>query len=233
MKSILKLGGLLLLLTFIMPSTAQAQFGWLKKKPAPAAPAASKPKGKLKPYKKVITKESETDSGLIIVHKVADKHYFELPMDLLEKEILVVSRISGYVRNLSFGGAGMKSRPQQVIRFQKMDDNVLLRSVSYNSVADEETPIYESVRNNNFEPVIMSFPIATMGKDSSSVVIEVSPLFTSDVPMIGALYDFQKRQFQVRTVDKRRSFISRMKSFPENTEIRHVLTYYGERLPDN
>ncbi|MFT5647108.1 MAG: hypothetical protein ACI976_001797, partial [Aureispira sp.] len=144
---------------FLNPINSQAQKKKKGKKAEPEKteePAAKKKtppkKGAPKPYKKVITKEALTQEGLITTHKVDDKYYFELPMDLLEKEIMVVSRISGYVKNLSFGGAGMKSRPQQVIRFQKVDDRILMRSVSYHSVADEKEPIYKSLKNNNFEP---------------------------------------------------------------------------------
>ncbi|SMG21711.1 protein of unknown function [Marivirga sericea] len=186
-----------------------------------------------KGYSKVITSKAESDEGLFTFHKVDDKYYFEIPEDLLEREILIVSRISGHVKGLNFGGAGMKSRPQQVIRFQKKDNQLLLRSVSYNSVADEEDPIYESVKNNNFEPIIHTFKIEALGKDSASYVIDVEDFFTSDVPMIGALYDYQRKAFKISTVDKSRSVIVRGKAFPENVEIRHILTYKGSEIPDN
>ena len=94
---------------------------------------------------------------MFTVHKVSDKYYFEISGSLLDQEILIVSRIAGFVKGLNFGGAGMKSRPQQVIRWQKHDEQLLLRSVSYNSVADEDLPIYQSIRNNNTEPIIMAF----------------------------------------------------------------------------
>ncbi|MDG2448675.1 MAG: DUF5118 domain-containing protein, partial [Saprospiraceae bacterium] len=146
-----------------------------------------------KEYADLITEDALTDEGLFAVHQVNDKYYFEIPDDLLEKEILVVSRISGFVKNLNFGGAGMKSRPQQVIRFQKKGDNIILRSVSYNSVASEDDPIYNSVVNNNFEPVIQVLSIAATGKEKNSSIIEVNPLFTKDVAMIGALRDSQRK----------------------------------------
>lgn len=192
-----------------------------------------KPKSEGKKYEDIITKDAETDEGLITFHKVKDKYYFEIPSDLLGKEILIVSRISGHVKGLNFGGAGMKSRPQQVIRFQKKDNTILIRSVSYNSIADEELPIYQSVVNNNFEPIIHSFKIETMPKDSSSYVIDIEDFFASDVPMIGALSDRARKQFKVSGVDKSRSMIAWVKSFPENTEVRHILTYKGSDLPDN
>lgn len=187
-----------------------------------------------KAYEEVVTADAETDEGLFTVHKVDGKYFFEIPFDLLEEEILVVSRISGHVKGLNFGGAGMKSRPQQVIRWQRHDDNVLLRSVSYNNVADYEDPVYRSVKNNNFEPVIEVFPIAAFNQDSTALLIDVVNLFTTDVPMIGALRNQERERFKVKGLDKGRSLISWMKSFPENTEVRHILTYNGgDQLPDN
>ncbi|MGB0525659.1 MAG: zinc-dependent metalloprotease [Flammeovirgaceae bacterium] len=186
-----------------------------------------------KPYDKVITKDAKSDEGLFSTHEVKGKFYFEIPDSLLEREILLVSRIAGTIQNLNFGGAGMKSRPQQVIRWQKHGDKLLLRSVSHNSVADENLPIYESVRNNNFEPIISAFNIAAYSKDSTSSVVDVTKLFTSDVAMIGPLSSSQRRRFGVRRLDSQRSMIMRMSSYPMNVEVRHVLTYSATQLPAN
>ncbi|MGB3466970.1 MAG: zinc-dependent metalloprotease [Cyclobacteriaceae bacterium] len=206
-----------------------------KKKDTTETAKAKKPKSKskIKPYKQVVTSEAVTDKGLIDVHKVIGDYYFEIPHDLLEEEILVVSRISGFVKGLSFGGAGMKTRPQQVIRFQKKDENILLRSVSYNSVASEEDPVYQSVRNNNYEPIVASFPIETIGKDSATYVIKMNSFFNSDVPMIGAVSSGQRERFKIKSIDESRSLINYIKSYPENVEVRHILTYKGSALPDN
>ncbi|MEL6987090.1 MAG: zinc-dependent metalloprotease [Bacteroidota bacterium] len=196
--------------------------------------ADGKDKKKAKKYEDIITKEAISDDGLFTVHKVKSDYYFEIPDSVLDKEILIVSRIAGFVKGLNFGGAGIKSKPQQVIRWQKKDESIMLRSVSYNSVASEEDPIYKSVENNNFEPVIMMFPIATYSKDSSNVVIKVNDLFTKDVAMISAISPNQKKNFGIRALDSKRSFISSTKSFPKNVEVRHVLTYAGgDKLPDN
>jgi len=192
-----------------------------------------KKKGKIKPYGKVITKEAVTQEGLFAVHDVEGKWYFEIPDSLLEKELLVVSRISGFVKGLNFGGAGVKSRPQQVIRWQRKGDKLLLRSVSYNSVASFEDPIYNSVKNNNFEPVIMAFDIAAISKDSTTTVVDVSKLFTTDVPMLGAVTARQKKAFGLRGVDGSRSFVNSAAGYPANVNIKHVLTYTGTKLPDN
>ena len=185
------------------------------------------------PYQELI-KDADVEAGLFTLITKEDKLYFELPMDLLEDEILVVSRIKGFVKNLNFGGAGTKSRPQQVIRWQKHGEKLLLRSVSYNSVASPDDPVYESVRNNNFEPIVATFPIKAYGKDSMSVVADVTSFFTTDVDMIGAMSSRQRKNFGIKGLDKSRSLIMSTKAFPKNVEVRHVLTYRGgDKLPDN
>ena len=214
---------------FVPSSSAQI----FKKKAKKTEKSDKDKKGKMKPYKKVITKKAESQTGLFTVHKVEEDWFFEISDSLLEEEILVTSRVSGFVKGLNFGGAGVKSQPQQVIRWQKKEGNLLLRSVSFNSVASFEDPIYKSVQNNNFEPIIASFPIETMKKDSSSYVVKMNSFFTSDVPMISAMNSRQKKNFGIRGVDGKRSFINEIKAFPENVNVKHILTYTGSKLPDN
>lgn len=232
--NLLRLALLFILCLGFAPTNTSAQiFPWNKKKEEKKESGRKANPGKIKPYSKVITKDAKTKEGLFTVHQVGDKWYFEMPAALLEKEILVVSRISGFVKGLNFGGAGIKSRPQQVVRWQQKDDKILLRSVSYNSVASNEDPIYKSVRNNNFEPVVMAFDLVAYSKDSSSVVFEVTKFFTSEVPMIGPMSDRQRKSFGIKGIDGNRSFINEAQAFPQNVNIKHVLTYSGSKLPDN
>jgi hypothetical protein len=225
----------LLITCFILSSLpCEAQL-FRKNKNKKEAPAEKEKKDKdgIKKYSEVITKKAISDDGLFTVHKIKNDYYFEIPNELIGEEILVVSRISGFVKGLNFGGAGVKSKPQQVIRWQRKGDRILLRSVSYNSVADYDKPIYESVRNNNFEPVIMSFDIEALSKDSSGVVFKANPFFETDVPMISPMSNDQRKRFGISSLDKSRSFIDNIKSFPQNTEVRHIMTYKGNKLPDN
>ena len=137
----------LLFLCFCVALSNPAEAQIFKKKEAPKVQKSEAPKkkknDKIKPYSEVITKEAVSDSGLIITHKIDGDYFFEIPRDLMEKEMLIVTRISGFVKNLNFGGAGVKSRPQQVIRWQEKDKKVMLRSVSYNSVADHDDPVVD------------------------------------------------------------------------------------------
>jgi hypothetical protein len=228
------LSALLIVATLLFSVDASAQIFKKKNKPKTATKRKAPPKkGAIQPYTKVITKEAVSDEGLFTVHKVKDKYYFEIPKDVMGKEILVVSRIAGTVKGLNFGGAGMKSRPQQVIRWERFEDNILLRSVSYSSVATDEKPIYKSVRNNNTEPIVASFPIKAYNKDTTGYVIDMKSFFTTDVEMIGALSSGQRRNFGIRRLDSKRSMVNHMKAFPKNVEVRHTLTYTGTKLPSN
>ena len=103
----------------------------------------------------------------------------------------------------------------------------------HTQVADADDPVYNSVKNNNFEPVVATFKIETMSDDSSSIVIDASGLYTSDIPLLSGMSSFQRRNFQVRRLDGSRTFIERMASYPENLEVRHVLTYDAANPPDD
>jgi hypothetical protein len=206
---------------------------------APEAPAASaaasqeRPsapsRGDMKPYDEVITEEAESDEGLFHVHRIDEKLFYEIPDSLLGEELLLVTRIARTADEIGYGGEKANT---QVVRWERQNDDVLLRIVSYENVASEDQPIYQAVRNANFEPIIAKFDIAALGADSAGVVIDVTDMFTKDVPSIG-LQSGRRERFRVRRVDSDRSFITSAKSYPENIEVRHVLTYDATRAPSN
>ena len=137
-------------------------------------------KSKIKKYEDLITEEAVSDEGLFNVHKVDDKYYYEIPFDLLGKDLLLVSRISKIAAG--FGGgyinAGSKMN-EQIIHWERFDNKILLKSISYKSVASDSLPIYSSVQDNNYNPIIAAFTIEAFNSDSNAVVIEVNNLFLS------------------------------------------------------
>ncbi|MEM8486863.1 MAG: zinc-dependent metalloprotease [Bacteroidota bacterium] len=196
----------------------------------PTAPAKkADDKNSMKAYKDVVTKGMTSDEGLFTVHQKDQTVLYEIPDSLLGKEILLVTRISRTADNIGYGGEKANT---QVVRWQHKDDKVMLRIVSYENVADEDEPIYNAVRNSNFEPILKSFDVKSLGKDSSGVVIDVSSLFTDDVPSLG-LPKFRRDRFKVRRLDKTRTFINSVKSYPHNIEVKHVLTYDASAPPSN
>ena len=183
----------------------------------------------MKPYSEVVTNEMETDEGLFNIHQEGGKILYEIPDNLLDKELLLVSRISKTADNIGYGG--MKANTQ-VVRWQRNADKLFLRRVSYENIADEDQPIYEAVLNSNFEPIIKAFDILALNEDSSGVVIDATDLFTTDVPTLG-LQKSRRDGYKVRRLDQSRTFISSAKSYPQNIEVKHVLTYEAAEPPSN
>lgn len=197
----------------------------------PVAPAAkAKPKkDAILPYDEVVTKDFKADEGLFKVHQSDDTYLFEIPVKLLEREMLMVTRIAKTATGIGFGGGEQNT---QVLRWQRHNKSILLRVVSHDIVANDSLPIHEAVVNSNFEPILYSFPIKAFSKDSTAIVIDATELYDKDVPSI-ALQDRSRKDLKVSRLDAARSYIERISSYPENIEVRHVKTYISSEPPSN
>ena len=200
-----------------------------KGKDADTEKKSEKDKESIKPYDKVITKEAKTDTGLFAVHTVKDDYFFEIPDSLFNREMLMVTRIAKTATNIGFGGGKANT---QVLRWEKKPKKVLLRVVSHQIYAADSLPIHEAVANSNFEPVLYSFDIKAFSKDSTKTVIKVNELFETDVKTLG-MPDYYREEYKVSGLDKDRSYIETVKSFPLNIEARHVKTYNAKEPPSN
>jgi len=185
----------------------------------------------VKPYSKVITKEAKTDEGLFTVHKIKNDYYFEIPDSIFNREMLMVTRIAKTASGLGFGGG---KQNEQVLRWTRKEDKVYLNVVSYEVYASDSLPVHEAVKNSNFEPILFGFDVEAYKKDSISnnVVINATKLFEEDVKAIG-LQNSRRSSYKVSRLDKSRSYIDTIRSYPENIEIRHVKTYNAGNPPSN
>ena len=230
MKNIISLLSLILIL-FAVP--AQAQLGKLFKKKKPAVTEKPKPKKEdkdaIKPYDKVITAKAISDSGLFGVHLVGSDYFYEIPDSLFGEEMLMVTRIAKTASGIGFGGGKQNT---QVLRWEKDKKKVLLRVVSHQVIAADSLPIHEAVVNSNFEPILYRFDVKAIGKDSTSTVIQVNKLFETDVKALGFPAS-RRKSYKISSLDKSRSFISSLKSYPLNIEARHVKTYNSSEPPSN
>jgi hypothetical protein len=196
---------------------------------ADSAASASRNRAGPKPYRSVITRDAESRRGLFAVHTLGEKLYYEIPDSLFDREMLLVTRISQTAGNIGYGGEQANS---QVVRWQRHGDRVLLRTVSHQNVASDTLPIHMAVKNSNFEPIVRAFPIEALTPDSSAAVIEVSALFARDVPGLG-LQQSRREQYKVRRLDDTRSFVTSARTFPQNIEVKSVLTYEAGAPPSN
>lgn len=205
--------------------------GQVAQTPQPAAPKKSN--GDLKAYKDVITPDAKSDEGLFITHFVGDKLYFEIPTNLFEKDMLLVSRIAKVPSG--FGGgyvnAGSKVN-EQVVRWTRRGNNVDLKVISFENQSDEGSPIYQSVTANNFFPILYSTKVVSLNPDSNAVVVEVNSLYENDIEAINGISSSLKKQYKVKKLDQSRSYIESAHSFPKNIEVKHLMTYEAEEPPE-
>jgi hypothetical protein len=201
-------------------------------RPDTTHPAASRTGPK--PYKDVITDKAKTDEGLFKVHKIEDKYFFEIPDTLLNREILVVNRISKAAAGMRagfFGYAGDQIG-QNVVKFEKGPNNkIFLRTISYAEYAKDSTsPMFWAVTNSNIQPIAAAFDVKAYGKDSSgtsssaSSVIEVTDYVNSDNDVLFFNSNL-KSAVRIGGLQSDKSYIVGIRSFPINVEITTVKTY--------
>ena len=170
----------------------------------------------IKPYDKVITKDAKSDEGVFTIHTVKEKVYYEIPKSELMKEFLWVSQIARTTLGVGYGGQAAGNR---VVKWERKGNRILLRSVSYDVVADPNLPVSRAVQAANNDTIIMAFNIEALGKDDSAV-IDVTKLFTNEVTEFSA-----RTRLRARGFDASRSFIEKTKSFPTNIEVEVSQTY--------
>jgi hypothetical protein len=208
--------------------------------PGQQQPGATPPQGgqppqprRPRPYNQVITDRAKTERGGVTVHRVDDRYYLEVPDSLLNRDILLVSRVAAVPTGFggfSFAGDEVARR---VVRWEKVNDRLNLRSISFAAVADDSLPISISVRNNNYSPILGAFPVQAYTRDSASAVIDVTDFFGGDTPGISGLNAQQRQQYQVRRFDPARSYVSSVRAFPINVEVRQVQTFEAGQSPSD
>ena len=170
-----------------------------------------------------IVSEATKDEGLFNVYTKKDKYYFEVPDSLIGSEMLMVTRVSKASVSLPSSLRGTKLN-EQVLRWEKKNNNFLLRESSYVNYANDSLPINQAVTNSNFEQILFKFKIEARNDSLRSNLIDVTSLFSSDVKPLGYPQSSRKSS-KISSLDTKLSFIESIKSYPKNIEIRHVKTY--------
>lgn len=193
-----------------------------------ASPAAAKTPVKIKPYKDVITAKAKTDQGIITVHQIDDKFFFEVPDSVLKKEFLLVSRLSKAAAGMRTGTTGYAGDQiaQHVVSFEKgPSDKLFIRSISYaDYVQDSTASMYNSVIRNNTHAIVHAFDVKAYGPTKKSTVVEITDLINGDNELV-SFSASRKNSFRVGALQKDKSFTNYVKSFPTNIEINTTKTF--------
>ncbi len=193
------------------PPTGGTTSGAARPVAAPT-PEPSEPK----PYDKVITTEAKSQEGLIKVHQVKGRTYFEIPKARLGEELLLVVSANRTPANIDHAGRVVDNG---VVRWVLKDNRVLLQEVSHAIVADPSKPVAKAVAASTSDTILMSFNVEAFAKDGSPV-IEAGRLFTTEVPELSA-----RQLLGAQMLDPSRSYINLVKAFPANLNVEAIQTY--------
>lgn len=219
---------LLVLLTgLLFLSTSCSSLGGLGKKNASTA-SNGQVASKTKAYDRIITKDAISQKGLFNVHRVGEKYYFEIPDTLFNREILVVTR---FIKTPSgAGNYGGEKISENTIVFEKgPTNNIFLRIATLVSAADENDAISKAVNNSNITPILEAFDIKASREKKATHLIEVTSFLNSENPLL-ALSSPQKDSYKLLGIEKDKSYIKEINSFPINTEIKTVKTYKAKSV---
>jgi len=197
--------------------------------PPPAPPAK---KEEIKPFKDIITAKARTKIGLFKTYKVDDKWFFEIPDTLLNREMLVVSRLNKVPSGISVGNQqyGGEELNEQVWKWERRGKQVFVRVPSYSVRADSTSDMYQSVKNSNLSTIIASFDIKAYNKDTTGVIIDVTDFYNGDLMAISATDELRKA-YKTTALDPSRSYIDTIKTFPINIEVVTSKTYRTSESP--
>ncbi len=177
---------------------------------------------KEKTFQDIVTSEAISKTGMLSVHSVDDKYYFELPDSIFGRDILAITRLSKTPTGAGYGG---ELANRQVIRFEKgPKKKIFIKVVNFVNVSsDEEQPIHTAVVNSNNHPIVAAFDIEVVREDTS-VLVEVTKFFEG-ANQAFTVSPYFKQRYKLKGLEKDRSYIEHINAYPINVEVRTVKTY--------
>ena len=169
-----------------------------------------------RPYAQVIRgTDLKSKAGLFKAHQIGDSLFYEIPRAELGRDMLLTTEIEKTVQGAGYGG---QSLGEDLIRWERRGNRILLRGVPSGVVASDTTnAVMQAVDNATYAPIIAAFPVAAYGPDSAAV-INVTSLFKNPPS------EFSPTTSYRGAIDANRSFINSVAAYPTNIETRAELT---------
>ena len=219
---------LLFIVSFVLVFENDA-FARKKKKKVATQSEVTKPTVKETPYQKLFKgKACETVKGLFTIHKTDNKIYFEIPLVLLERELLLGSTISETTNNL-FGSVGEKPSDPFAVTFFKVDSTLHLGRVNTLYKTELEN-VTERLKESTRPAAIFSNKILAYNPDSTAVVMDVTNFFLADNPLFPPFSPYAPitgngQRTITKMFKKDKSQFAKVKAFEDNASLQTMLTY--------
>lgn len=171
-----------------------------------------------------IAKDAKIDSGIFNILSKGKDYYFEIPLNKMDKDFLLINKISSVPLALNEAGLnkGMNFE-NKVLRFtvKKTRNEVWVGEAKPQVEVPRQDAIAKSVADNFTQSFIESFKIESYNADSSAVLIKVNKVFDGTEKSFNDVFT----NLGLGTSPKSSlSNIEQIKSFRNNVVVRSILS---------
>ncbi|MEK6451474.1 MULTISPECIES: zinc-dependent metalloprotease [Myroides] len=171
-----------------------------------------------------LLKKGTYKKGMFNTIQVKTDVYFEIPDSLLNRQFLIVNKLSQVPLEVNDAGAnkGMNYE-NKLITFHKdtLANKVWVKTETTRVTSPEKDAITESVKNNFIQSVLEVFDIEAQNPDSTSTVIKVNKVFDGSQKSFNDVLTGLGLPTSIKT---NLSFIEGVKTFPENIVVKSLMT---------
>lgn len=200
-------------------STEAKVFPWKKNKKKETTEEVSKTD-----FEKIASESNLVSRGMFNVYAQDGKYYFEIPVSLLQRDMLVVNKLQRVPFELNDAGVNRGTNYEtQMIRFEwnKEEKKIRVRQSRPLPESPENDAITRSVRDNFISPLIADFKLEACNADSTSVIIQINEIYDGSETSINNVFD----NINLGTsAIKDLSRIMSIKAFPNNIVATSELT---------
>ena len=200
-------------------STEAKVFPWKKNKKKETTEEVSKTD-----FEKIASESNLVSRGMFNVYAQDGKYYFEIPVSLLQRDMLVVNKLQRVPFELNDAGVNRGTNYEtQMIRFEwnKEEKRIRVRQSRPLPESPENDAITRSVRDNFISPLIADFKLEACNADSTSVIIQINDIYDGSETSINNVFD----NINLGTsAVKDLSRIMSIKAFPNNIVATSELT---------
>lgn len=190
--------------------------------------APAKKKKEFEDFSKV-TEDSKSYEGFFKLYQKKENLYCEIQPAQLDKPFLcMISVARGLGQGFLLSGMTLE---EWMLVWRRVGDKVHLVRKNVRFRAEKGTPIAEAVDLGHNDSVLFSLKIESIHPQRKSVLVNISPVFISDLPPLA------RRIASDARFDKARSTWGAVKAFPKNIELKVNAVYSSQTnmstIPDS
>ncbi len=177
---------------------------------------------KLTPYQKLFKdKPVSTAKGLITLHQLNGKVYFEFPVRLFKKPMLIGS-VTASVSHSDDGAAGEQAHDPLCVYFEEQDSTVYIKLLEF-----DQRPAGNAgnMQKNLIAPALAAYKVLAVSPDSSSLVFEPTAFFVSGRADMDPFMPVGGLSGRKSSFKSDRSIFAGIKAYPDNVTISSYLSY--------